>query len=290
MRLNRATAYVDPAHPAIAGLGAHELPSWLQRCSEAALDEVFKDEQRDRVGRVEMDGVQWVFKSQRRHGMEAWRRRLGGGPLWREWRQSRRLAAAGICVSSPVALIEKNDSDGRQQILLLPFVGGVSLCHLLMGFELPAQWRGLSNRQRRRVARMVGDQVGAIVSAGLVNRDHKPANLILTHACLAATQGSSRPAASPVVIDPVGLRRRTRRRTLRMLAVLCRTSLRAGPTTSAEMLTCLSAAARRDPTLAPAGTRQAQRTALRALARAIARSAGVTPSSQTRPYTRPTPL
>lgn len=242
--------------------------AWLTAVLEAPAAAVYKNQPGQRVVRVQHDGRDWVVKSRRVGPLERVRQGFVPGPIRREWANAVTLAEVGVAVNPAVAWVEAP----RSHALVLPHIEGVSLCHLLMGFELPPPWRNLSRRERRRLAWMVGRQIGAITAAGFVNRDHKPANLILTADCRDATHAAGRPTVTPVLIDPVGVRRRrTRGQAIRMLTVLCRTTLRAGPASREEMLTCLAAAVRRDATLLGTGTK---RKAIRELARLLGKAAG----------------
>ena len=112
-------------------------------------------------------------------------------PAWRHWRAGHRLLQRGVRAARPIALGAEVIEGQFVEALVLDFVPGPTALEALAG-SLPAA-------EEAGAARAVGEQTGAIVRAGLYNRDHKPSNLILCDV--------SADAAEVAVIDCVGFRR-----------------------------------------------------------------------------------
>ncbi|MFG0283820.1 MAG: hypothetical protein ACF8R7_05310 [Phycisphaerales bacterium JB039] len=112
-------------------------------------------------------------------------------PAWRHWRAGHRLLQRGIRAARPIALGAEVIEGKFAEALVLDFVPGPTALEALV--------RPLGSAEERGVARAVGEQTGAIVRAGLYNRDHKPSNLIVCDV--------SAEAAEVAVIDCVGFRR-----------------------------------------------------------------------------------
>lgn len=122
-------------------------------------------------------------------------------PAWRHWRGARRLRGVGIATARPLA-IGMCAVEGRQrEALVIEAIEGPT--------ALEALAKPLAPAIEAAAARAIGAQVRILCGAGILNRDHKPSNLIL------AADDSGSPA--PTVIDCVGLRR-TRRDDDRALA------------------------------------------------------------------------
>ncbi len=148
--------------------------------------EVFKDEpRRSRVTRVPYADADWTVKVYYMKPLKAAvNHRLRATPGWREWRNANRLAQAGIRCNPPVALLH----DGATQTLVFRYIPGRS-CHAI------AEERDqLEPDARSDLAQRIGTQIGRMLNAGLVNRDHKLSNLIETD------------GGEPVIIDPLGVR------------------------------------------------------------------------------------
>ncbi len=157
-------------------------------------------------------------------------------PAWRQWRGAAGLVAAGVRCGAPAALV--HDRSTGVQRLLLPFVPGRTL------HDLARDSTASTAACRRSVARRIGGQIGALLAAGLVNRDHKPTNLILDEA-------AQRGDAPPTIIDTAGIRRRrSDAQVYRMLAVLDRSLVRAGPVCLRDRVGCLRELLRVDVRLA----------------------------------------
>lgn len=216
----------------------------------AAATEVLKDDGHTRVVAFEHGGRRWVIKWYAAPRMKvALYHALRCTPAWREWRGYSRLARAGIRTASPLGLIHGGNGLWRQG-LIAGYVEGLALNHYLARDTL-------THRQRAALARRVGQQVGQMTAAGIINRDHKAANLIVDPLCAAGD-------GPPVVIDPAGLRRRrSDRQVYRMLAMLYFTASRLCPVSPPEALRCLRSALEADHSLAASDLARL-RTALRA--------------------------
>jgi tRNA A-37 threonylcarbamoyl transferase component Bud32 len=234
------------------GLGRAAVES-LVRALLSETGRELKADSRSTVHVHERDGRVWVVKRYTMRGpkLRLYRLlRVSGG--WREWRGAARLAAASIRCTMPVALTW----NGGGEALVLPYVEGQGL----------ARWhaRVAQSPQRHRTAQHIGRQIGAMAAAGITNRDHKAANLIVDAACAAGD-------APPVVIDPAGLRRRRGdRQVYRMLALVYATAGRKVPVPMRAAMRCLRGVLDADTSLA-AGRPRRLRYVLEAVARELRR-------------------
>lgn len=199
---------------------------------------------------------------------------FGASRGFRQWRGARLLAGAGIPVARPVALLvqrgrsranaaagaSNGDLSRPREWLLLEEAPGKTVLHYLAD-------RTLSVVDQHALARTVGVQVGAMLRAGLCNRDHKPSNLI-----------ASFEDGVPIVtlIDTVAIRRRSNPgEMVRMLATLLIESIgvKVAPRGAIAFRVLRDAcAAWLEGTLGrPLGSHKGDRKALRALVRSTAR-------------------
>ena len=248
-----------------------------QACRQLALgDATLKatiKQQPTRVEHVQLGSEQFILK---RFGVGGWVQAamclLRQSRAWREWRNAHRLDRAGVRICLPLALIDQRHDRPRQQWLVLPFVQGPTLNDWLGAAPPPGQWSHAYRRQRINLACLIGEQIGQMLGAGIINRDTKPSNMILDERCLAGH-------AMPMLIDPAGLRRRrSERQVHRMLAVLDRAAARVGTVTRGEQLVCLKAVLAKDSGLAGPGSMGER---LRRVARAVARQRARRPDSYT---------
>ncbi len=118
-----------------------------------------------------------VFKTQPQRGL--WNRiraRRGWTRLDRHWKGARLLTLSkAFPTAECLALLSWKSDDGiRQRTLVMEALPGTSLLHWLEGH------RSLPANEQHAMARAVGSQTRTLLDAGLLNRDHKPSNLIVT--------------------------------------------------------------------------------------------------------------
>lgn len=152
---------------------------------------------------------------------------------WRECRGAAALNAARVRVAEPLALVDRPSGGSWSQALVLPLIEGVSLADWLAAGDA-------TEEQRRAVFAAVGRQFGSLTRNGLVNRDHKSANIMIDPGAL---------DAEPTVIDPAGIRSRSDTRVRRMASLLRETTLRYPCVTAEDVALCFDAAREVDPTL-----------------------------------------
>ena len=209
------------------------------------IEKTFKDDSRSLVRLVRCGGHAFVIKQYRVEPWKTWCHHLvRRTPAWREWRYAGVLACAGRRVSLPLALVHRYRFGGWWQTLTYPYVKGLSL-QLWLGINSsldPSDPRKVA--MRLRMAEAIGRQLGLIIAAGLINRDHKTGNLIVDSAC-------EQEGEEPVIIDPARVKRRwSDRQVYRMLELLWWTTWRSGDSTQRERLACLRAVVKADPSLA----------------------------------------
>lgn len=210
--------------------------------------QLYKNEpQRSHVLRFADGDRQWIVK---RYRKPLWQSQiemaLRAGTAWGEWRGAWRLAFAGLRVCLPVAIAHQVDRGEEATALVLPYVGYETLHHVIIAErDRPAQ-----------LAKHVGAQIGRMLAAGYVNRDHKTGNLMIDDATM-------RGEVPPTIIDTVAIRPRIgNRAALQMIATLYRTALRAGPVRRREALAALKAARAEDAQLRAMPLRQQVRAIL----------------------------
>lgn len=154
----------------------------------------------DGRSRVAADGDA-VFKVRELSGTaDRWRARLGLAREEQQWRGAALLGAAGIPTARPLAIARAGD---LRVFVLARLPGATLLDHLAR--------RDLAPGQELALARAAGTWAGRAARAGLVNRDAKPSNWIVT------STDAARPGLA--MIDTVGVRRaRARNRAVAMLA------------------------------------------------------------------------
>lgn len=227
----------------------------LLAASRSPAAAVLKRDDRSEVVRVEHGGRAWVVKRYRLPRVKQIIQQVfGQSPAWREVRGAAMLARHGIAVGVPVALARL--SRGRGEALVLQWVSGITLGEAL-GRDLPHEWRW-------KLAAALGRQAGRITAGGLVNRDHKPANIIVNPDADPLHSGGE-----PVMIDPLGIRRRKRgsdEAIWRMLELLGRCLRETGRVAPREVVTFIRAMLEADPSLA-VGQRHARRHITRQIGR-----------------------
>jgi len=198
-----------------------------------------KEVARSSVDWVEIQGKNWIIKT---YHMPAWivwvYQCVRATPAWREWRGSFAVESAGCRANPPLALVHDFSRGVDAQCLIMPFIEGQSLGQLLVQWSKEPSNDPQVRDLRLGLAKAMGRQIAALMKAGLINRDYKPANLMVDPAC--RQQG-----CEPVIIDPLGVRARVdEARRLRMLVTLLRTTLAAGPVSARECVTLLRAVLR----------------------------------------------
>jgi len=199
---------------------------------------------------------------------------FGASRAFRQWRGARLLASAGIPTARPFALLVQYGVSGAESAagqsvrnyanprewLILESIPGKTVLHHIADGEL-------SLIDQHALARAVGVQVGAMLRAGICNRDHKPSNLI-----------ASFDDGVPIVtlVDTVAIRRRSNPgEMVRMLATLLIESIGVGVAPRGAIVFRVlrdACAAWLEGTLGrPLGTHKGDRKALRALVRSTAR-------------------
>lgn len=227
------------------------------------------------VGRATLDGQLVVVKWRELTSLNDRAKVIFGvSRAFRQWRGARLLAGAGIPAARPFALLvqhgipgadsaaaksARNDANPREWLILENIPGQTVLHHIAGG--------KLSLIDQHALARAVGVQVGAMLRAGLCNRDHKPSNLIAEFV-----------DGVPIVtlIDTVAIRRRSNPgEMVRMLATLLIESIGVGVAPRGAIAFRVlrdACAAWLEGTLGrPLGTHKGDRKALRALVRSTAR-------------------
>lgn len=224
---------------------------------DAPVQKIYKDDARSRVVLVEHGGQRWVIKQFRASPWKTWAyHHLHGSPAWREWRGAQWLARSGCLVNAPLAMVYEQRLSAWCESLVLPYVEGTSMYHWLVSHTGAASGDEECRGARRWIAREVGRMIGTMTVAGIINRDLKPSNLIITSVC-------ERGVEMPVVIDPAGLRRRWGRGGVyRMLADFLNTTHEPGGVTPREALVCLKAMIQADPSLAHGHRRPVRATAI----------------------------
>lgn len=213
----------------------------------------FKDDARSLVLWFERSGRRWLIKRYRGKPLRMWiGHLLGRSVAWRECAASIQLAADGLRVSEPVALMHAGGPMRCTQTLVMPYVEGTSLYHVIHGAPPLDQLTPAERRRRRQIAQSVGHQIGLLTAAGWINRDHKPSNLIIDDA-------AHGPDRQPLLIDPAGIsRRRNEQQICRMIANLNDCAHLAGLFTNREALACLRQVLRTDRSIS-IGMREAIR-------------------------------
>ncbi|MCX5661556.1 MAG: hypothetical protein NTW19_17905 [Planctomycetota bacterium] len=250
VRFGHLACWIDPAQWDSLGL-AHDTAS-VERLVRTILTKdgeitPLKDDRSSLVWHLEKGVREWVVKQRRQNVVKALvYHAVRRSASWREWRGARRLAAVGAPARQPLVLIFDCRFGRWSETLVLPFLDVSSLDALIVegaaGAPPPESRQG--SPARRRLARVLGAQIGRITAAGLVNVDHKPTNLMMV-------EGVAQGRAEPVIIDTTAVVGRDGdERVVRMLYNLLRASRRVGPIGPREAMACLKAVLEVDPSLA----------------------------------------
>lgn len=250
----RRSCWIDAGAAQRAGLPSDN--SSLQRFidnlmnGQAELIDTLKDDWRSHVALSHLDNDRWVVKKYLGPPWKTlWYHLVRRTPAWREWRYARQLRDAGFRVIDLVALIHDRHWGAWSQVLVAPYIDAPTLKEWIRRSPPQTEQSQHDRSVRHTIARTVGQQVGMISAAGLVNRDHKVNNILIDKAC----ESGAKP---PLIIDPARVKRRWSQRTVyRTLALLSRTADQAGPVTLKEKMIGLRAVLAADPSLAR-GARQ----------------------------------
>lgn len=200
-----------------AGVAAEPIRAAI--ASPGVLDRahVLKREGRSGVWRLTLAGRDVVLKAQVDRGgparvwglLDAIRGASGRTRLDRHWRGAERLLAAGIPTAAPLALLRARLGGQAATLLVTDAVDGDDLLN-----ALPAADRA----HQTALAQAAGALVARLWMTGILNRDHKPSNLLV--ACRPADATSAHSPTHPtlppppnpalprlVMIDVVGLAR-----------------------------------------------------------------------------------
>jgi len=143
------------------------------------------------------------------------RARLGLSRADRHWRAAAALAPANIPTAQCLALLIEHapaTKSGAATWLVMAHVEGPTLLELIARTHSHAHAHAhaptMPPRAQHQLAADIGHTLARLTACGIANRDAKPSNWIIS------------PTRGPTIIDPVGLRRATNKRTVHMLASL----------------------------------------------------------------------
>lgn len=164
-------------------------PDWRERAA------VLKREERAWVLAGDSPAGPVVVKSMTQGRMKGFLGRLFGQTrLMRQWRGAQLLRKHGFVVAMPIVLWQERDARrGIIESLAMPRLRGVTV--------LDALAEGSAGSKAMEIARAAGAMVGRLARLGLLNRDHKPSNLLVLD--------GDRPGETPpiAILDTVGIRR-----------------------------------------------------------------------------------
>lgn len=124
-------------------------------------------------------------------------RAFGTTRLMRQWRGAEVLARHGFTVARPLILWRARDEQGRIiESLAMERLPGRTILQHLADRDLPPDVEAA-------VARRLGEDIARLARLGLVNRDHKPSNLLL----IPPKPQASSLKPSIAILDTVGIRR-----------------------------------------------------------------------------------
>lgn len=121
---------------------------------------------------------------------------LGYGHGDKYWRGAALLASKKIATARPIVLGTARLDGELVELLVLNYLSGPTLLEVM---DQVRRGVGPGVREQHRIAEAVGRSVGAMLTASLWNRDHKPSNLIVR--CAVDDESTI------AVIDVVGVRR-----------------------------------------------------------------------------------
>ena len=239
------TIHLNPASSRAFNLEQDEARPLVRRILESPAEQVFKDDDRTRLTLHEVDGRRWVVKH---FHAPPFKTRLSQvlriSPAWREWLGAQRLARLRFRVVEPLALLTGLLGVRCREAIVMAYADGPTLAQWLRG-----EGREADPQVRRDLAERIGHQIGRLLHARIINRDHKAANLILDAAALENE--------SPMMIDPAGLRDfHSPQQALRQLRLLHKTTIEEGSVSIREYLLALNSLLEHYSDLQPAGPRR----------------------------------
>ena len=249
LSLPGGTAWLNLPAIQLAGLPAEptrlaELLTILAT-GQQKVTEALKDDHRSQVQRIELAGGLYVWKLFSGSPLRRWTCRVRHwfrlSPAWVQWRGAAKLAQAGVRTAEPLALIQSRRLGPGSYGLLMPSIKGPNAhWYLKQGIQIDES-NGLTAPRTTLLAQSIGRQIGQMTAQGLVNRDHKPGNLLVDEVCHRGEQ-------TPVIIDQSAIRRRCGdHQVYRMLGTLLRTAGRVEPVPAKQGLACLKAMRASDP-------------------------------------------
>lgn len=236
--------WLNPDTPSI---NAHDVAQILVQTNDINSHQLIKSDQGTSVLKVTHNNQHYIVKQYQLSGYKKslyqWVKRT---PAWREWHGAFRLHRANLRTAIPLALIHHAANPASNpafitQSLITPFIEGLTLGDLIKSPEhLPP------DISRIDIASAIGNQIGHMTRAQIINRDHKVRNLIINLPTLNQN-------TEPVIIDPAGLRklRPGLSQLTTMLGLLKLTALQHGHVSPEEQLTVVNAITNTNPTLKP---------------------------------------
>lgn len=169
-----------------------------------------KGTERSSVFRGRALGRELVVKC---HRLQRWKdtasRVAGRTRLARQWHGAALLILANIPTAEPLVYWRGRDAEGKRvEALALAWVDAPTVLHVAARPPEPPEER-LSVREEHGLARSLGALTAALVRAGLVNRDHKPSNVLAVRDGGSASSsggGTSGGGWKLVLVDTVGVR------------------------------------------------------------------------------------
>lgn len=173
-------------------------------------------------------------------------------PAWREFQGALKLQRANIAALQPLALV-RGSNNQTTETLITPWTSDPTIKLFLL--DIPNTPSPQQTAQLFTLAKQLGQQLGQMLAANIINRDHKASNIIINPTTF-----------TPTLIDPAGLRRfRNLTQLHRLLALLEKTTFQVTPTTTPQTTTTQQPTLPLYTTLSPFTTLRQRVTFLRAI-------------------------